>query len=705
MTDLFISYSRRDLDFVQRLYNELKSRKRDIWIDLEDIPPTAAWLAEIYAGIENANAFVFVISPDSAVSEVCRLEIEHAVKHSKKLVPILYREVEDRTLLHPDLASHNWLFFRENDDFMRAFNALNDALDTDLEHVRSHTRLLVRGLEWENRQRDNSFIMRGTDLVEAEAWLAASMGKQPEPTQLHTQYILASRRAETARQRTLLIAVTAGFILALALAVIAFVQWREADAARRRASEAQGTAVAALISVNDTRATAQAQEDTFRATIRALGQEAQGEIVAQGEAEPQGEVESQDEPGQDSEEVPATLYPVPLPATAVAPSAPTPTMILPLAGGGGDIGTSLLLSAGRYQLAGTDAERLQAESDLLALLQNNPEATRRRLTGHSGPVQAVAYNPSGSLLASGGDDNSVILWDSATWQRVGLPFYGHTSSVTDLAWSPDGATLASSSRDGSVMLWNVAAGQLSRHLSERNSTGWVLSVAYSPDGQHLAAASASQVQVWDVSSGEVIQRYDGLSGTVYSVGYSPDGSIIAAGDSSGLVLLWDAASGQEIRRLTAHQGAVFALTFSPDGRTLASGGADNVVLLWDAASGDLLHTLTDAANVILSLYYSPDSATLAVGTAENLVRLYDVASGQLIGDAFRGYGDWVYSVAYSPDGASLASGSSDGSIVVWPVGAEAWLREACAIAGRDLTPEEWEMFFPGQPYQAVCSPG
>src|SRR5262245_24496086 len=121
MTDLFISYSRHDLDFVTGLHDELKKNNRNVWIDLEDIPPTAEWLEEIYDGIENANTFVFVISPDSVVSNVCKMEIEHAIKNGKRLVPILHRDVPDRNLIHPSLASHNWLFFREQDNFERSF--------------------------------------------------------------------------------------------------------------------------------------------------------------------------------------------------------------------------------------------------------------------------------------------------------------------------------------------------------------------------------------------------------------------------------------------------------------------------------------------------------------------------------------------------------------------------------------------------------
>ena len=81
MSDVFISYSRRDIDFVRHLFDQLKARDREAWADWQDIPPTADWLAEIYSGIEAANTFLFVISPDSVASEICTLEIEHAVKH------------------------------------------------------------------------------------------------------------------------------------------------------------------------------------------------------------------------------------------------------------------------------------------------------------------------------------------------------------------------------------------------------------------------------------------------------------------------------------------------------------------------------------------------------------------------------------------------------------------------------------------------
>ena len=78
MADLFISYSRRDRAFVERLHKALEARDKDVWVDWTDIPPTADWFAQITDGIREANAFVFVISPDSLGSDVCARELEYA---------------------------------------------------------------------------------------------------------------------------------------------------------------------------------------------------------------------------------------------------------------------------------------------------------------------------------------------------------------------------------------------------------------------------------------------------------------------------------------------------------------------------------------------------------------------------------------------------------------------------------------------------
>ena len=194
MSDVFISYSRRDIDFVRHLFDQLTARDREAWADWQDIPPTADWLAEIYSGIEAANTFLFVISPDSVASEICTLEIEHAVKHNKRLVPVVWKEVE-ASQVPPTMTAHNWVFLRQEDDFEANFELLIQALDTDLEHVREHTRLLTRAIEWDQGGRSKGLALSRQELTMAEGWLTQGVSKEPRPAELHSEYIAFSRAA------------------------------------------------------------------------------------------------------------------------------------------------------------------------------------------------------------------------------------------------------------------------------------------------------------------------------------------------------------------------------------------------------------------------------------------------------------------------------------------------------------------------------
>jgi hypothetical protein len=191
--NVFVSYSRRDQRFVHEFHAALAAAQRDVWIDWEDIPPSAEWLKEIERAIESADTVVFVISPDSASSQTCRHECAYAAECHKRIVPIVVRDISAAALPEP-LAKVNWLFFRPQDDFQMNFNALLQTIDTDLNWVRAHSRLLVRAKEWESRRQDESYLLDGTDLNEAEQWLAHSQSRAPMPTPLQVAYVAASRQ-------------------------------------------------------------------------------------------------------------------------------------------------------------------------------------------------------------------------------------------------------------------------------------------------------------------------------------------------------------------------------------------------------------------------------------------------------------------------------------------------------------------------------
>jgi hypothetical protein len=219
MPQAYICYAREDQAFVRRLTDALSEHNREAWVDWKDIPLSADWLTETYTGIESSDSFVFVMSPESISSELNRQELAYAVEHNKRLIPIYYRDVNYEDV-PPELASHQYIFLRESEDFETSFQMLIQALDTDLEWVAAHTRLLVRAKEWESQGRDRSLLMRGKDLEAAEAWLEQASYKAPPPTLLQTKYILASRQAATKSKRLMVGLLTAIVLLAVLLSIL-----------------------------------------------------------------------------------------------------------------------------------------------------------------------------------------------------------------------------------------------------------------------------------------------------------------------------------------------------------------------------------------------------------------------------------------------------------------------------------------------------
>jgi WD40 repeat protein len=233
---VFISYCRKDIEFVRRLEATLAARDRKTWVDWNDIAPTADWLQKIDAAITGAVAVVFVISPDFVSSEVCAKEVVMAVQGNKRLIPILLHE-SNATVIPAPLARLNWLMFRAEDDFEAAVSRLIQALDTDLPWVESHTRMLVRAREWRERGQEPSLTLRGADLKAAEQWLAVGPSREPPPNELQTRYVLESQRAST-RRRLLRAAMIAA---ALAIVSVLGYAWQ---AQRREAALQEANAVA-----------------------------------------------------------------------------------------------------------------------------------------------------------------------------------------------------------------------------------------------------------------------------------------------------------------------------------------------------------------------------------------------------------------------------------------------------------------------------
>jgi hypothetical protein len=229
MADIFISYSRRDREFVHRLNGALNRAGHDVWVDWEDIPPTAEWMEEINSAIDSADTFVFVLSPSSIQSQVCRKEIDHAAAQNKRLVPIVCMEV------NPDgvpesLAKLEWVFLRDSDDFEKSFGLLITALETGHRpRTDPHPAPGAYARMDTARERQELSVARQRPRPGGE-WLAKGSTGGPAPTEEQARYVVASRRAATTRH--VLGSVAAGLVIAVVLALVALRQRNQAVAAR-----------------------------------------------------------------------------------------------------------------------------------------------------------------------------------------------------------------------------------------------------------------------------------------------------------------------------------------------------------------------------------------------------------------------------------------------------------------------------------------
>jgi hypothetical protein len=118
---VFISYSRRNKEFAQKLNASLDGNGVDAWVDWEGIPLSSDWMDEITRAIEGADAFLFIITPDSLASKVCMEELELGLKYNKKLIPILHIEPNKDSPMHSELGATNWVYMREQDDYDATF--------------------------------------------------------------------------------------------------------------------------------------------------------------------------------------------------------------------------------------------------------------------------------------------------------------------------------------------------------------------------------------------------------------------------------------------------------------------------------------------------------------------------------------------------------------------------------------------------------
>jgi WD40 repeat protein len=687
--DVFLSYSHKDKDFTKKLHITLIQKKRNTWVDWEDIPKAADWWEEIERGIEGCYTFVCVLSPETLQSKVCQDEVNHAVKHNKRILPIVHREIQpsefkEENPAHQALKRHNWLFFRQEDNFDETFQELVAAIDFDLPHVRIHTRILQLAIEWKHNAKDESFLLRGKDLNNTRDWLLNSAEKQPKPTKLQGKFIVTSgqadsiRQADEIKQQKLVISRqrwVAGFglatILITGLVISVWFQTR-----LRAIEETKTKAFKAELNSN--------KNQSLKSLLTAIDSGAKLKTFVNKPSDLNSQVVStlQDayeknldvntfDKNQHRDEILELIF---SPNGQHLASASSDTIKIWSRDGRLDATTTILENfvidvsfspnskmlvsvskEGAVKLWDLDGKLIQYFKDnSLSSDQKEPKDPKIRHS-HNGSIQEVIFSPRGDRIVSASTDTTVKIWSVSDGRLIKT--LDHKSPVKDVIYSANGKLIASATEDGQVFIWNENGTLITSWKAHKQN---IKEIAFSncqekicQNPKFLATASQDKfAKVWTLN-GEPLVTLSSQSGkpthtdVVNRIAFSPNNKRLATSSFDGSAKLWDVKENFKFIKALPHQHVIYSLSFSKNSQFLATTGKDQLVRLWQAETGERIRALKGHAGWVRRVVFSPiDDTLLASGGQDKTIKLWQVKNKAY--EVLRGHDQDLQRVVFNP---------------------------------------------------------
>lgn len=324
--------------------------------------------------------------------------------------------------------------------------------------------------------------------------------------------------------------------------------------------------------------------------------------------------------------------------------------------------------------------------------------------GHTDVVTALTFVPKHNELISGGRDGRILVTNiqDGTSQEFGR----YNFLVTDLCLTPDGEILITSGKDeyeqSRIILWNM---KTKKQIGDFKTAGDVQQIAAIPNGKKLITSNYDSntysIKIWQLPEGEMLKSFSIES--VTDVAVSSDGNHAAAGTLNGKMFLWDIVSGAQ-KELSSDAGQVTAITFDPKSSLLAAASLDRDVQFWNLSKDSLLQSSAESRGA-LTLNFDSEGTHLIVGTKAESIIVFEVSSkdspsgpveyGLKPETILNNLGSPISKLAYNENQKQIAYAVGN-SILLWKDDINEMLRQGCAIANRNLTQAEWQLYISGE---------
>jgi WD40 repeat protein/serine/threonine protein kinase len=314
------------------------------------------------------------------------------------------------------------------------------------------------------------------------------------------------------------------------------------------------------------------------------------------------------------------------------------------------------------------------------------------------------WAPDGTRIATVAETGAVI-WDAQTGRPLCAPLRHRSSRLVHCAFSPSGELLATAAEDQTVRLWNGHTGEAIGEPLLHSDVP--LKISFSSDGRRLASASIDgTIRVWSVPEVKLVLGPLRHSGICWVAAFSPDNRWLLSASSDSTAQLWDAATGKPAVPPFRHEGPVYWASFSPDGRAVATSTEAGTARVWDAATGQLLSEPMHHPGGVWFVKWSPDGRFLATTCTDGSARVWDAFTGHLVAEPFV-HNDENRRAEFSPDGRRLLTASFDGTVKLWdlvslrpPLPAPDWLPAlAESLGGKRVGPRDSLESVPGDSFQ------